>query len=148
MGSLLALAGVVLAIIGSVGTWVHVSVSSFGGLNGSGVSDGRDGTIVIVLAVIGAAFAILRLARPGYRWPVWIVLAMGVIILITCFADIGDVHNKVDEARAFSPEIHGGVGWGLWLSLVSGFVILGGAAAAIDLRRAAPPAISPTPGVG
>jgi hypothetical protein len=130
------IAGAVLAIVGAVGTWIHVTDDFGHTFNGSGTSNGRDGSIVIGLAVVALAIAVLRAAsRRIPRWLGWVTLALALALIATCAADIADVHNKVHDARVLTPSISGGPGWGLWLDLIASIVVLAGAAASIDLRR-------------
>lgn len=91
----------VLAVIGAVGPWVTLGPFSAAGTEG-------DGTLVIILAVIGSVAAVLGLSQPGRKKGIQITYAVcGALVVLIILANIGDVTDV-------------GAGWGFWLDLVAG----------------------------
>jgi hypothetical protein len=111
----------VLLIVGSVGTWVSLDVTTtvpfnvdVGGDKG-GLS--RDGAItlgiaIICLILIGVWAA--RIGPPVARISIAAVTAfLGFLGVIISIADVADVESKGNSIVKFS------AGWGLWLCLVA-----------------------------
>jgi hypothetical protein len=106
-----AIAGGVLVVIGSNGTWVTAGSESVGGLS-------RDGAITLVLGI--ATILILALAHTK-RWALITAGALGALCLLIGIIDIGDVTGTEE---AFGPDLE--VGWGLWLTTIaSGATVIG-----------------------
>lgn len=100
-----AIGAAVLAVIGAVGPWVTLGPFSAAGTEG-------DGTLVIFLAVIGAAAAGLGLAQPARKKAIQITYAVcGALVVLIILVNIGDVTDV-------------GAGWGFWLDLIAGIAML------------------------
>src|SRR5262249_36737084 len=73
-----AVAATVVMIIGAVGPWATVF-----GINISGTGSSRDGSLVIILAVISIAMLIV-FATTGMRWPLIVTLVLAILSVIIC----------------------------------------------------------------
>ncbi|MFN8121366.1 MAG: hypothetical protein U0237_02945 [Thermoleophilia bacterium] len=124
---LLALGASAALAVGAFLPWVVA-----GPLQKSGVDDGSDGVITLILALAAAAVVLLA-ARSGRLWGWVTVLVLGVIATVTCVADVMDVRDTT------VPLFKVSVGGGLWLSLAAS-VALAGLAVAAMVRRVAQPA--------
>jgi hypothetical protein len=134
LGSVVTVVGALVAIVGSIGTWIHLSEGGFSQSFG-GFSDGRDGPYVMGLAVVVGAIAVSRFVTARARWLGWVGLALSMILLLVGISDASDVHDRVSAFLAEVPGTSGGVGWGLWLAVAGGAISLLGSALLIDIRR-------------
>jgi hypothetical protein len=100
-----AVAGGVLAVIGSAGPW-----GKLGSLSTSG-TEGGDGYIVIVCVAIGIALLFLGTAR-AKAWPFVTSLVLGALATLVGVIDLSDVNDKGLD-----------VGWGLYLVLLGSIVL-------------------------
>jgi len=137
-GSIVVIVGAVLAMVGAFGTWIRVDIGFGETVRGSGVSGGRDGPFVIGMALVVLVIAICRLA--GVRvpaWLTWLAIADAALLVVVGIADTADVHHRVHQARELVATVSGGVGWGLWLALIGGVILLAGTIMSIDTGRRA-----------
>ncbi|MGE5595105.1 MAG: hypothetical protein ACM3S1_03605 [Hyphomicrobiales bacterium] len=98
----------VLVAVGSLNPWARVLFISVKGTEG-------DGMLTLILALAAGAIAVIRLARPNSRWPMFLVAALfGVcaIIGIKDWVNVADVAADADAAL-FDAGVE--VGWGLIL---------------------------------
>ncbi len=124
-----------LAVIGCFGTWGSASAGGFGDVTvngfghvssrfGSQNADGsHDGTVVTIIAVI---VAILAVVRGIGKFPLGasIVAAIGgLLVAVIGLYDISDADSQIT------------IGWGLWLVVISGILMLLAGAAGIFKRR-------------
>jgi hypothetical protein len=93
--SWLALAGAVVLAVGSVLT--AFSFSSPLDQTYNYVSGGRDGQIVLPLAIIIGILAGLCALGKLPRWVVWFVFVGGMIGFLVGIADYSDIKNKIDQ---------------------------------------------------
>ncbi len=113
-----ALGACVALVVGAFGTWIDQSLT-LGSVSLerslSGTSGGRDGVVVIVLALIAAALVAAGL-RGGARalWPPITAGILGLLALATVVADIADIADK----RTLS------AGWGIWLDLMAALALV------------------------
>lgn len=146
-GAMVVIAGGVLAIIGAFGTWIEASGPFLINVTSSGMDNGHDGPFVLVLGLLALAYGLARFGStrlPG--WLSWLAIADGALLALVSIADTVDVHNKARDVRALDPLITAHVGWGLVVAVIASFVVIGGAVACIDVRRApVSPWQQPTP---
>ncbi len=113
-----ALGACAALVIGAFGAWIDQSVSLGNATferSLAGTSGGRDGVVIIVLALIAAGLVVfhLRASRP----PLWASIAAGVLALLALvivIADIGDIGD--------TPTLS--AGWGIWLDLLAAIALL------------------------
>lgn len=102
------LVAIVLLVIGAFGPW-----ASLFGISKSGI-DG-DGVITLAVAFIVSGF-LLRARLRGATVPLAALLVGGLLVVGISIIDILDISDKGVD-----------VGWGLWLTLVGGVVLLAAA---------------------
>jgi hypothetical protein len=111
---------VAATVVGAFGPWRNSGSVSLDGFQGP-----HDGWLAILFAVIALA-GIRSLARAG--WP-------GIVLVLVCGAAVVyfPVRNLVDDNGTFG----GGSGWGLWLTIAAGGVLVAASvlAASGRLRR-------------
>jgi hypothetical protein len=103
-------------MIGAFAPWATTALASESGTHGDGTMTGLFG---LVAGIVLCAYAG---KRPG-----WLTLTgvFAVIALLVAISDISNVSNY--NTSFFGQEVHVvSVGWGLWLTAVSAFGLIGG----------------------
>lgn len=134
------LGAVLLAIIGCFGTWAKaqvlgykMSINGFGsvtsnipGTNEGGADTGHDGVFVLVLALVAAAGGVALLLRKFWRPGAIVSAVAGLLVVVIGLIDLVDINDKLGDMgpEASSLGAEGGAGWGLWLVILSGIVML------------------------
>jgi len=114
-GRRLALASVLIIIIGSIGPWVDAGGQTAGGLD-------KDGVVTIFFALVAAVYLIFT------RLPHWLPTAiLGFIVGAIGIFDIVDIEdlNAGFTGGFVSP------GWGLYLTAIGGIALIASAAFAM-----------------
>ncbi|GAC79854.1 hypothetical protein SAMN04488550_1890 [Gordonia malaquae] len=135
----------VVVIIAAFLPWV--TISGFVNDSASGVGDGKDGVITLILGLIaaGVAGAAVFLTAKQAALPlaagVTAVLA-GVISVLVAIVDIADVSDAANDINSGSTspfgtsfDIEAHVGFGLWLTLVAALALVATGVAVIILRK-------------
>ena len=152
----------IVAIIGSFGTWLteqlnlgalgsyHLSMNGFGHIssdfpasaNSSQDGSAHDGMVVTVAAVIVGIVAVMRGFGKAVVPSSILSLIAGLITLGVSIYDIIDIGNKSDELQAKISEgatsgatASMSTGWGLWLVLITGILLVVLGIAGIVKRR-------------
>jgi hypothetical protein len=120
--TIVALVGMV---VGAVGPWVTAP-----GISATGTTGGRDGSVVLVAAVISAILVVLYATKRTRDGCLVAVVVIGIISTIICIADVADISNKSDEF----PGVGLSAGWGIYIALAGSAVA---ALAALVTWRAA-----------
>jgi hypothetical protein len=126
--TMLPYAAVGLIVVGSVGTWVTftgVAIEVAGGTKGG--LDG-DGVITLGLAIIAAI--LLFIAQRRGKKPN--IIALGITALLVVVIAIIDIMDVGDTD--FGAIADASVGWGLWMVLVGGILLI----ATVVIARRAP----------
>ena len=110
-------AAALLAVIGSIGTWVKVEVSAFGQSASESVTgtEGDDGWITLVIALIVAGLLVgwlMTRIRP-LAIVAAVLAAIGALV-----AAVTALDPSTDELGNF-PGLDVSAGWGVWLTLLS-----------------------------
>ncbi|MGB6245518.1 hypothetical protein [Gordonia sp. (in: high G+C Gram-positive bacteria)] len=116
----------VLAFIAAFLPWATAA-----GRSVSGLSDGRDGVITLVLAIITAALAAAAISMPASLRDLPLIAGLtaivtGVVLIVVSLVDILDVQDRNRDLGVFG-EITGievSVGYGLWLTLLTGLLLI------------------------
>jgi hypothetical protein len=136
VGAVVLIVGGLLAAFGAFGTWIRITGPLDTSLTSGGMSNGHDGPFVLVLGLLALGYGMARFAAARVPiWLGWLAVVDGALLALITIADAIDVHNKVQDVRELAPTLSGHVGWGLILSIIAAFVIIGGAFACIDFRR-------------
>jgi Protein of unknown function (DUF2510) len=98
------IASCILVAVGSIGTWATIGPVAI-----SGTSNGRDGTLTLILVAL-AAVPVLR------RGPHIGVAILGLLIVAVGAYDTIDIGNAGTRGTLFSPS----VGWGLVMVDIAG----------------------------
>lgn len=110
--------GLVLAAIGSVGTWESSELEVFGQSESTRESGIGEGGEFVLLFTIAAA-VLLVLWRDGRQaWQAIAGAVGGLAAVIVCVLGVSNVNDS--QATALGDV---GVGWGLWLALVGSIVL-------------------------
>jgi hypothetical protein len=135
-GAGVMIAGGLLAVFGAFGTWIRVTGPLGNSLTSGGMTHGHDGPFVLVLGLLALGYGVARFTSTRVpAWLAWLAIVDGALLALVAIADTIDVHNKAQDVHELAPVLTGHVGWGLIVSVIAAFVIMGGAAACIDLRR-------------
>jgi hypothetical protein len=113
----IAIAGVVLVVIGAFGTWASVSADAIGFDVSAGGLDG-DGVITLILGLIAGAVAFVGMRAPATWQAIVLAIAAAVIVLIAIY-DMTQVGDAADGVSGIDVSI----GWGLWATLLGGLVL-------------------------
>lgn len=127
-GSVLALLGGLALIVGSFLPWITATAPLVGSISKSGMDDGGDGTITLVLGIAVAALCLVRLlgANTSMASAVLILLA-GIGAAFIGFIDLADIQERVSSATEISSSISASAGAGLWAVIIGAIVsALGG----------------------
>jgi hypothetical protein len=123
-------ASILLMVIGALGPWAKVLFVTI-----DGTDEGKDGWIVLALALVAAAFLLLFL-RAGWRWLPLAPLLAGCIAGATVGYDISDINNLASDAPGpglVSTE------WGIYVALVgSASLVLASIVLVLTAGRPAP----------
>jgi len=99
-----------LMILGSFGPWARVlGIVSVNG------TDGGDGWIVIVAAVIAGGLLILKQTKGLGWWPVLVALLAAILAAATSLYDWTDLKHVADQTGLIS------AGWGIYLATIGSF---------------------------
>ncbi len=102
----LAYGGVVLVIVGCIGTWVNVGIASASGFNG----DGKWMALFALLVGFGYARGLRRTASFGFA-----------VLLVWAVLEIVHIHHEASNITLLGEHfVH--VGWGLYVAAVGAFV--------------------------
>jgi hypothetical protein len=115
--ALICHASIVLAIIGTFGTWRTIGAVSLNGVEGP-----HNGWLVIIFGLIALA-GVGSLSRSSW-FGVVTVLGSAAVIVFTA------VESLVDD----NSVLGGSSGWGLWLTIAAG-AVLGGVALVVAVGR-------------
>ncbi|QRY63833.1 hypothetical protein JVX90_06395 [Gordonia sp. PDNC005] len=135
----------VVVIIAAFLPWV--SISGFVNDSASGVGDGKDGVITLILGLIAGAVAgaAVFLTAKQAALPLAAgatAVVTGIISVLVAIVDIADVSDAANDfnsgstspfGTSFDVEAH--VGFGLWLTLVAGLALVAAGVAVIILRK-------------
>jgi hypothetical protein len=103
-------------MIGALAPWATTAFASDSGTHGDGTLTGLFGLIAGIVLYVYAG-----------KHPGWLTLTgiFAVIALLVAISDISNVSNS--HTDFFGQEVHVvSVGWGLWLTAVSAFGLIGG----------------------
>lgn len=124
LGFRIAAAGGILAIIGSLGPWAAVGDLSIGGTD-----SGKDGTIVIVCAVLALLALVGGLMRGKRGLSIVGLLLAGLCVLIGVI-DYSDISNTADELNklgAGTVDVEVKAKWGIYVALAGSIILAVGA---------------------
>ena len=116
--TLVAMAALVITVVGTIGTW-----ASGGGESVTGVdADGLVSMLFILLAVVAALAAMVLLDRERVRLLSVLlcgalIAALAAVIMVDIDRYSGDLGGAADVS----------VGWGLWVVLIAGVITMLGA---------------------
>lgn len=136
----LAIGSAVVAILGVYSTWLHVTVSGFGGPGSSQTGwEGRDGWTVAVTAAVAALCGIALLIGRREAWLPNVLILAGAISVIIAVVNVAGASAKANDIHlryAILPgDVHAQVGMGVWLVAIAGVGTLVGALLAHQVRR-------------
>ncbi len=148
-----------LAIVASFGPWftsdvsssfgsAHLSMNGFGHLSPSSLNDSADmsnapahhGMIIVIVAALVALAAVPRIALGAKNAVASLGAAAaatvgGIVILVLALIDRADLQDKTSSTGGSPFATTVATGWGLWLALVAGaLLILAGIAGLIKRR--------------
>ncbi len=143
-----AAAAAVLAIIACFGPWftsdvsssfgsAHVSMNGFGHLSPSSLNDSADmseapahhGIIIVIIAALVALAAVPRIALGARNAAASLGAAAaavvgGIVILVLALIDRADLQDKTSATGGSQFATTVSTGWGLWLALVAGILLI------------------------
>lgn len=116
MKLIVGLIGGILAAIGSFLPWaiakVFGEVSQVAGIKGAGI-------FTLILAVLGIFFLLVGMKR---RKAAIGTIIMGLLILVLCIQQMSMVKESIERSIPGVAEVH--IGYGLYLTLIGGAVLL------------------------
>ena len=124
--SLIGVASMFAALLASFLPWVSYSGVTIGGLH-------RDGILVLVLGLMGVAFAFVA-AMLKSRWPFPVIIVLGIVVAAVTITDILDLTGTIGLSLS-------NVGVGLFVGVAAGVVAVVAGSAGTALR----PTNSPLP---
>jgi hypothetical protein len=87
----------------------------------SGTDRGRDGVVVIILALLVGALVGLYLLRGGRVWHAVLAAVLGALVVVIAITDYGSIKDgATGPARDTVTS-----GWGIWLVGIAGVVAAG-----------------------
>ncbi|MGI8662602.1 MAG: hypothetical protein ACR2LQ_05240 [Acidimicrobiales bacterium] len=136
----LAIGSAAVALLGVYSTWLHVTVSGFGGPGSSQTGwDGHDGWTVAVTAAVAAACGVALLAGRREAWLPNVLILAGAISVIIAVVNVAGAGSKADDIHLrydiVADHVHAQVGIGVWLVALAGVGTLSGALLAHQVRR-------------
>ena len=117
--SLIGVASMFAALLASFLPWVSYSGVTIGGLH-------RDGILVLVLGLVGVAFAFVA-AMLKSIWPFPVIIVLGIVVAAVTITDILDLTRTVGLSLS-------NVGVGLFVGVAAGVVAVVAGAAGASLR--------------
>ena len=117
--SLIGVASMFAALLASFLPWVSYSGVTIGGLH-------RDGILVLVLGLMGIAFAFVAAILKS-RWPFPVIIVLGIVVAAVTITDILDLTRTVGLSLS-------NVGVGLFVGVAAGVVAVVAGAAGASLR--------------
>ncbi|MEO5901914.1 MAG: hypothetical protein ABIR68_17550 [Ilumatobacteraceae bacterium] len=133
VGAGLLVVGGAMAAIGSFLNWFSLLGIDITGFSNSGSDDVKDGPFFLTFGIILVGFGIALFSAKKVLAVTIIAIIVAAFTVIFALADLGDVSDLKDQAKA--ADIGFSTGPGLYLCVFGGLIALAGAIVATATRR-------------